>query len=161
MTCYFGCDQSKSGHLATGTKVYGHLVMPKPMCTSMVTLYSNPLIASSVNQFRFQLGCHWVFRLIEDLRKQKCNWREIFWKLWGLAHVLLCSTCLGHFPACELPFCRCHPSAPVFAQGRPAGMTHAMLEGMVVLLHQLFAACKPSLHRCPPDWFAQARLPGI
>jgi len=60
-------------------------------------------------------------RLIEELRKKQWGWREIYWKLWGLAHVLLCSTCLGHFPAADLPLCRHHPDTPVFAQGRSSG----------------------------------------
>ena len=60
-------------------------------------------------------------RLIEEMRKKECSWREIFWKLWGLAHVLLCSTCLGHFPAVDLPLCRHHPQGPVFAQGKSSG----------------------------------------
>ena len=72
-------------------------------------------------------------RLIEELRKKDSSWREIFWKLWGLAHVLVCSTCLGHFPAADLPLCRHHPGAPVFAQGRSSGV--------YVLLH-----CRPMLH---------------
>ncbi|DBA95187.1 TPA: hypothetical protein ACH3X3_013092 [Trebouxia sp. C0006] len=63
-----------------------------------------------------------VQRLIEELRKKQWGWREIHWKLWGLAHVLLCSTCLGHFPAADLPLCRHHPDTPVFAQGRSSGV---------------------------------------
>ncbi|KAL3146307.1 hypothetical protein ABBQ32_003004 [Trebouxia sp. C0010 RCD-2024] len=61
-------------------------------------------------------------RLIDELRQKECSWREIFWKLWGLAHVLLCCTCLGHFPAADLPLCRHHPQGPVFAQGKSSGM---------------------------------------
>lgn len=64
---------------------------------------------------------HHTCRLTEELRKKEWGWREIYWKLWGLAHVLLCSTCLGHFPAADLPLCRHHPDTPVFAQGRSSG----------------------------------------
>ncbi|DBA92116.1 TPA: hypothetical protein ACH3X1_015842 [Trebouxia sp. C0004] len=63
-----------------------------------------------------------VQRLIQELRKQEWGWREIYWKLWGLAHVLLCSTCLGHFPAADLPLCRHHPDTPLLAQGRSSGV---------------------------------------
>jgi len=64
---------------------------------------------------------HHTCRLTEELRKKEWGWREIYWKLWGLAHVLLCSICLGHFPAADLPLCRHHPDTPVFAQGRSSG----------------------------------------
>lgn len=76
-----------------------------------------------------------AFRLIEDLREQECSWREVFWKLWGLVHVLLCSTCLGHFPACDLPLCRHHPEPPVFIQGRPSGTLASPLPSLLLTLH--------------------------
>ena len=48
-------------------------------------------------------------------------WRDIFWGVWALVHVLYCHHCLQYFPASDLAQCSFHPEAPMFLAGRSSG----------------------------------------
>ena len=49
------------------------------------------------------------------------SWRDIFWYIWGVLHVLFCHHCSHYFPAAQLQQCSFHPELPVYMPGRSSG----------------------------------------
>ena len=53
-----------------------------------------------------------------SLRSRRHTWREIYWHLWGVLHVLpRCTRCRACVPAAELAHCVYHPAAAAFDNG--------------------------------------------
>ena len=119
-----GVDHGRTTMIHSSQHCMLHIYRPRsPKCSRpLFTWHELQLLLRCSVLDTSTLVMSYSCRLIEELRKKEYSWREIFWKLWGLAHVLLCSTCLGHFPAADLPLCRHHPGAPVSAQGRSSGI---------------------------------------
>jgi len=62
---------------------------------------------------------------VEDaqaLRAQRHTWREIYWHVWGMLHVLLCQRCKLHFPIAHFDHCGYHPDEASFATGANEGV---------------------------------------
>lgn len=55
-----------------------------------------------------------INRYVEGLHRQLRTWRKVYWRLWGDAHYLYCTTCRRYFPATQIGWCRYHPDAPQF-----------------------------------------------
>ena len=56
-----------------------------------------------------------IHRHLQRLRARKHTWREIYWHLWGVLHVLPpCTRCRALVPASELAHCLYHPSRATF-----------------------------------------------
>ena len=54
-------------------------------------------------------------RHLSRLRARRHTWREIYWHLWGVLHVLpRCTRCRACVPASELAHCVYHPAAATF-----------------------------------------------
>ncbi|KAG5897817.1 hypothetical protein JTB14_011817 [Gonioctena quinquepunctata] len=51
---------------------------------------------------------------IVKLQKSLKTWRKVYWRLWGDAHFLFCSTCKRYFPSNQIGWCRFHPDTPQF-----------------------------------------------
>ena len=66
----------------------------------------------------------WKMRqYIHTMRSQrKTEWRSLYWRLWGMFHMLQCTVCGDAFPACEYGHCVYHPQAPQFAASQNRGM---------------------------------------
>ncbi|KAG2450589.1 hypothetical protein HYH02_004429 [Chlamydomonas schloesseri] len=56
---------------------------------------------------------------LSALRAANAPWRDIYWHVWGLVHVIYCHACHQHVPAAGLRRCTYHPQAPVFAAAGP------------------------------------------
>uniref|UniRef100_A0A6P7FTN9 Uncharacterized protein KIAA1841 isoform X1 n=1 Tax=Diabrotica virgifera virgifera TaxID=50390 RepID=A0A6P7FTN9_DIAVI len=52
----------------------------------------------------------YIIRLFKTLK----SWRRVYWRLWGDAHFLFCSTCQRYFPSNQIGWCRYHPDTPQF-----------------------------------------------
>ncbi|XP_056633880.1 SANT and BTB domain regulator of class switch recombination [Diorhabda sublineata] len=52
----------------------------------------------------------YIVKLFKNLK----SWRKVYWRLWGDAHFLFCSTCLRYFPSNQIGWCRYHPDTPQF-----------------------------------------------
>jgi len=52
-----------------------------------------------------------VSRYILRLRSEGKSWREIYWHIWGLSHVMTCTVCGEKFSCAELGHCSYHPQA--------------------------------------------------
>jgi hypothetical protein len=55
-----------------------------------------------------------VSRYILRLRSESKSWREIYWHIWGLSHVMTCTVCGEKFSCAELGHCSYHPQAVLF-----------------------------------------------
>ena len=42
------------------------------------------------------------------------SWRKVYWRLWGICHVLYCSLCCSYFQVYMHEFCSFHPQDPDF-----------------------------------------------
>ena len=51
---------------------------------------------------------------IIKLHKALKTWRKVYWRLWGDAHFLYCTTCKRFFPAHQIGWCRHHPDPPQY-----------------------------------------------
>lgn len=51
---------------------------------------------------------------LHKLLKMLKTWRKVYWRLWGDAHFLYCTTCKKYFPAHQIGWCRYHPDQPQF-----------------------------------------------
>ncbi|XP_063927415.1 SANT and BTB domain regulator of class switch recombination [Zophobas morio] len=51
---------------------------------------------------------------ILKLHKALKTWRKVYWRLWGDAHFLYCTTCKRFFPAHQIGWCRHHPDPPQY-----------------------------------------------
>ena len=62
---------------------------------------------------RHQPNPEWsLLRYISRLRaEEKKSWREIYWHLWGLSHVMTCTVCNAQFSCAELGHCSYHPQS--------------------------------------------------
>ncbi|KAJ8312380.1 hypothetical protein KUTeg_009753 [Tegillarca granosa] len=47
-----------------------------------------------------------------ELKTQLKNWREVYWRIWGLINYLTCTRCLETFPCTEFGHCKYHPEPP-------------------------------------------------
>ncbi len=66
------------------------------------------------------------------------SWRDIYWDIWSVVHVLYCGHCMRYFPAQELAMCCYHPEPPIFLAGKSVGRYpccggHAQRSGTVQL----------------------------
>lgn len=52
----------------------------------------------------------YLLKLLKSLK----TWRRVYWRLWGDAHFLFCTTCNKYFPAHQIGWCRYHPDSPQF-----------------------------------------------
>lgn len=52
----------------------------------------------------------YLYKLLKSLK----TWRKVYWRLWGDAHFLYCTTCKKYFPAHQIGWCRYHPDSPQF-----------------------------------------------
>ncbi|KAG2437970.1 hypothetical protein HXX76_005585 [Chlamydomonas incerta] len=57
---------------------------------------------------------------LSALRAAHAPWRDIYWHVWGLVHVLHCHACHQHVPAAGLRRCTYHPQAPIFSAAAAA-----------------------------------------
>ncbi|CAB4065949.1 Uncharacterized protein KIAA1841 [Lepeophtheirus salmonis] len=51
---------------------------------------------------------------LKALRLELKSWRKVFWRLWGMIHILYCSLCGVYFPVYLHEFCSFHSADPVF-----------------------------------------------
>eukprot|EP00241_Pyramimonas_parkeae_P003389 CAMPEP_0114227344 /NCGR_PEP_ID=MMETSP0058-20121206/1739_1 /TAXON_ID=36894 /ORGANISM="Pyramimonas parkeae, CCMP726" /LENGTH=716 /DNA_ID=CAMNT_0001338177 /DNA_START=451 /DNA_END=2598 /DNA_ORIENTATION=+ len=61
-------------------------------------------------------------RYLQALRAQRHTWREVYWHVWGLLHVLLCRECSLFFPVSQLDHCCFHSEQALFFAGANEGM---------------------------------------
>ena len=65
----------------------------------------------------------WKMRsYVQNMRSsKKMEWRLLYWKLYGMFHILKCIECNDYFPICEFGHCVYHPKEPVFGNGLNRG----------------------------------------
>ena len=115
--------------------------MPPGACRCVAPLYESPLRPSFTPAFHTLPRClcpglmhpqllpHFHSALhpapsqpqdyLSALRAAHAPWRDIYWHVWGLVHVLYCHACHQHTPAAGLRRCTYHPQAPVFSAAAP------------------------------------------
>jgi len=66
----------------------------------------------------------WKMRsYVQNMRSsKKMEWRSLYWKLWGMFHLMRCTTCNEYFPACEYGHCVYHPEKATFSTGSNRGV---------------------------------------
>lgn len=83
------------------------------------------------------------------------SWRKVFWRLWGICHVSVCSLCDKQFQFYMMEFCSFHPGEAEFPNIQFKNSTLPMGEypccGEVALrfqpLFQTAAGCKVRDHK--------------
>ena len=92
---------------------------------------------------------------IKSLKVELKSWRKVFWRLWGICHVSVCSLCDKQFQFYMMEFCSFHPGQAEFPNIQFKNSTLPMGEypccGEVALrfqpLFQTGAGCKVRDHK--------------
>ena len=91
-------------------RLFTHRAGPVQCTEAKMTIgYHGAVIA------RHQPNSDWkVSHYILRLRSESKTWREIYWHIWGLSHVMTCTVCGERFSCAELGHCSYHPQAVLF-----------------------------------------------
>ena len=121
------------------------------------------LFAISVRPYKVSLANNCFYRdptftlsdFIKSLKVELKSWRKVFWRLWGICHVSVCSLCDKQFQFYMMEFCSFHPGEAEFPNIQFKNSTLPMGEypccGEVALrfqpLLQTAAGCKVRDHK--------------